>query len=120
MFNEKFGNNQASFNVDFKDFPFVNLSEVVLQNGHKTLKVQAVYTFKPKKGDNAGKDIPVLVADGHNIYIPTYQLDQVREIRASAEMVEAINQGKCGYKTREYVDEKHGGKLRYSGNFIDI
>lgn len=120
MFNEKFGNNQASFTVDFKNFPFVNLSEIVEQNGHKTLKVQAVYTFKPKKGDNAGKDIPVLVADGHNIYIPTYQLDQVKEIRASAEMVQAINDGKCGYKTREYVDEKHGGKLRYSGNFIDI
>ena len=75
---------------------------------------------KNKKGDNAGKDIPVLVADGHNIYIPTYQLDQVREIRANAEMVQAINDGKCGYKTREWIDEKHGNKLRYSGNFIDI
>ena len=70
MFNEKFGP-KASFTTDFKEFPFVNLSDVIKENGHKTLKVQAVYTFKPKKGDNAGKDVPVLVADGLNIYTKT-------------------------------------------------
>lgn len=119
MFNEKFGS-QASFDVDFKDFPFVNLSDVIKENGHKILKVQAVYTFKPKKGDNAGKDVPVLVADGLNIYIPTYLVEQINVIRSDADLVQAINDGKCGFKTREWIDTKHGGKLRYSGNFIDI
>ena len=121
MFNEKFGNNNsASFTTDFKEFPFVNLSDVIKENGHKTLKVQAVYYFTPKKGDNAGKEVPVLVADNHNIYIPTYQIDIIKEIRKDAAMVQAINDGKCGYKTREYIDTKHGDKLRYSGDFIDI
>ena len=120
MFNEKFGNNSASFTTDFKNFPFVNLSDIIKENGHKTLVVQAVYYFVPKNGDNAGKEVPVLVADNHNIYIPTYQLDIVKEIRNTPEMVAAINERKCGYQTREWIDEKHGNKLRYSGNFIDI
>ena len=120
MFNETFSSNQAQFTVNFKDFPFVNLSEIIEQNGHRTLKVDAVYTFKPKKGDNAGNDVPVLVAEGHNIYIPTYQVDIVKQIRSNAEMVQAINEGKCGYETREWIDEKHGNKTRYSGNFVDI
>ena len=119
MFNEKFGP-KASFTTDFKEFPFVNLSDVIKENGHKTLKVQAVYTFKPKKGDNAGKDVPVLVADGLNIYIPTYLLDTVMVIRSNPDMVEAINNGKCGFKTREWVDEKRGNKIRFTGDFIDI
>lgn len=119
MFNEKFGA-KASFNVDFKEFPFVNLSDVIKENGHKVLKVQAVYTFKPKNGDSAGKDVPVLVADGLNIYIPSYLLEQVNEIRTNADMVAAINDGKCGFQTREWTDTKHGNKLRYSGNFMDI
>lgn len=119
MFNEKYGP-KGSFTVDFKDFPFVNLSDIVKENGHKTLKVQAVYTFKPKNGDNAGNDVPVLVADGLNIYIPTYLLEQVNEIRSNAEMVEAINNGKCGFTTREWIDTKRGNKVRYTGNFVDI
>lgn len=119
MFNEKFGK-KANFNVDFKDFPFVNLSDVIKENGHKTLKVQALYTFKPKNGDNAGKDVPVLVADGHNIYIPTYLVSTVREICSDPELVAAINEGKCGFETREWIDEKHGNKTRYTGDFVDI
>ena len=119
MFNEKFGK-KANFDVDFKEFPFVNLSEIIKENGHKTLKVQALYTFKPKTGDNAGKDVPVLVAEGHNIYIPMYQAATIKEICSDPDMVNAINEGKCGYATREYTDTKHGNKLRYTGDFVDI
>lgn len=119
MFNEKFGTH-ANFTTDFKEFPFVNLSDVIKENGHKTLKVQAVYTFKPKNGDNAGNTVPVLVADGLNIYIPTYLLETVNIIRSNADMVEAINNGKCGFKTREWIDTKRGNKTRYTGDFIDI
>ena len=32
----------------------------------------------------------------------------------------AINNGKCGFKTREYEDTKNGAGTCYSGNFVDI
>ena len=115
MFNEEFSH-EAKFRVNSKDFPFVNLGDVIKKNGHRTLRVQGMFTFKGKKG----KDRPVLIADGMKINLPDHCLKDVQKIMANSVYVQAVNEGKCGFKTTEYVDENYGNGTCYSGIFIDI
>ena len=116
MFNEDFKHGKT-FTVNSDNFPFVNLKEVAEQNGtDKILKVQGAFTFDGKKG----KKRPVLIADSHKINLPDHCLKDVEDIIADDELCDAINNGKCGFATREYEDTKNGAGTCYSGNFVDI
>ena len=119
MFNE-LNKSHVPFTVDSSNLPFVSLSDLIKENGHRTLKVEALYSFIPKSGRSKGKEQPVMVAEGHNIYLPQHLLQQVKDICSNDEYRIAINNGKCGFKTREYEDTKNGAGTCYSGNFVDI
>lgn len=112
MFNEEFKHGKL-FTVDSDSFPFTTLKEVVSENGHKTLKVAGVFKYQAKYGIR-----PVLIAEGMKIHLPDHCLADVDKILANPMYCEAINQGKCGFKTSEYTDNK--GEVRYSGSFVDI
>ena len=105
------------FNVDASDFPFCELSEVVKENGHKILKVQGVFTYVIKKKN---KTRPCLIADSHKINLPDHLLKEVEKILSDDEAIRLINEGKCGFQTKEYVDDKNGNGTCYSGSFVDI
>lgn len=115
MFNENFSH-EAKFKVNSDDFPFISLKELVEQNGHRTLRVQGMFTFMGKKG----KKRPVLIAEGHKINLPDHCLKDVEKIIENDEYVKAVNEGKCGFKTSEYIDENYGNGTCYSGTFVDI
>lgn len=104
------------FNVDSTDFPFCELSELVKENGHKTLTVQGLFTYTTKKG----KTRPCLIADSHKINLPDHMLKDVKMILEDPEAIDLINEGRCGFKTSEYEDTKNGNGTCYSGSFIDI
>ena len=112
MFNEEFKHGKT-FNVNADDFPFTTLDEVIAENGHQTFVVNGVFTYKAKYGVR-----PVLIAKGMKIHLPDHCLKDVEKILANAQFCEAINQGKCGFKTTTYEDKN--GKVRNSGLFIDI
>lgn len=116
MFNENFSHS-AKFKVNSDDFPFVTLKEVVEENGHRTLRVQGMFTFISKKGN---KRRPVLIAEGMKINLPDHCLKDVETIINNDEYVNAVNEGKCGFKTSEYQDETYGNGTCYSGTFVDI
>ena len=112
MFNEKFSHGKK-FKVNSDDFPFTTLDEVIKENGNKTLTVQGMFTYKSKYGVR-----PVLIADSLKINLPDNLLSDVEEIIADSELCEAINAGKCGFKTSQYEDKN--GVTRNSGSFVDI
>lgn len=104
------------FNVDSTNFPFVELSEIVKENGHKTLTVQGLFTYTTKKN----KTRPCLIADSHKINLPDHMLKEVEKLLNDQEAIDLINSGKCGFKTSEYEDTKNGNGTCYSGSFVDI
>lgn len=106
-----------TFTVDSKDFPFCELSEIIKENGHRTLKVQGVFTYKLQKKN---KIRPCLIADSHKINLPDHMLKEVNKILEDEEAIRLINEGKCGFKTSEYEDTKNGNGICYSGTFIDL
>lgn len=114
MFNENFSHG-STFKVNADAFPFVSLKELVQENGHRTLKVDGVFTFF----DRHGKERPVLIAEGHRINLPDHCLNDVKKILASSEYITAINNGACGFKTSEYEDTKFNNGTCYSGVFVD-
>ena len=116
MFNEDFKHGKL-FNVDSKDFPFVELRDIVKENGHTVLKVQGVFVYHLAKKN---KDRPCLIADSHCISLPDHCMEDVRKILSNTDYIDAINAGKCGFQTSEYEDLKNGNGTCYSGSFIDI
>lgn len=119
MFNEAFKHgNQFTVNTD--NFPWVNLNDIIKENGHKTLTVQKLFIVVPTKGKGKGKEKPVLVADNHIIWLPEHCLSDVKKILDNDTFIAAINEGKCGFKTEEYEDTQYGNGLCYSGSFVDI
>ena len=104
------------FNIDSDNFPFCELSELVKENGHKTLTVQGLFTYKTKKN----KTRPCLIADSHKINLPDHMLKEVEKLLNDQEAIDLINGGHCGFKTSEYEDTKNGNGTCYSGSFIDI
>ena len=118
MFNENFSH-EAKFKVNSDNFPFVALKDVIKENGHRTLRVQGMFTFMSKKG-KISKERPVLIADGMKINLPDHCLNDVKKIMDNPEYVAAVNAGKCGFKTSEYTDENYGNGICYSGIFVDI
>lgn len=107
----------SKFTVDSTDFPFVELSEVVKQNGHKVLKVQGAFTYTIKKKN---KTRPCLIADNHKINLPDHLLKEIEKLLEDEEAINLINEGKCGFQTSEYEDTKNGNGTCYSGTFVDI
>ena len=112
MFNEDFRHGRK-FNVNADDFPFTTLNEVIQQKGHRTFTVNGVFVYDAKYGKR-----PVLIADGLKIHLPDHCIKDVEKILANDKYCQAINEGKCGFKTGEYNDDK--GVTRYTGTFVDI
>ena len=112
MFNERFSHGKK-FDVNSDDFPFTTLDEVIKENGNKTLKVQGVFAYQAKLGVR-----PVLIADGLKIHLPNHCLKDVELIMNDDMLCSAINAGKCGFKTTQYIDKN--GVTRNSGSFVDI
>ena len=104
------------FNIDSTNFPFVKLSEIVKENGHKVLTVQGLFTYTTKKN----KTRPCLIADSHKINLPDHMLKEVEKLLNDQEAIDLINNGKCGFKTSEYEDTKNGNGTCHSGSFVDI
>lgn len=112
MFNERFSHGKK-FKINSDNFPFTTLDEVVNENGNKVIPVCGLFTYDAKYGKR-----PVLVSNTLKINLPDHCLSDVEAIINDSELVEAINNGKCGFKPSQYEDKN--GKTRNSGSFIDI
>ena len=115
MFNEKFGKNAAKFTFDSKGLPFVKLSEYAAENGtDAVITVKAMFTHNKSEYGEKG----VIVCERCCIDVPSQLIEDIKTVRADADMVKAVNDGKCGFKIYSYTDKN--GKTRYSGTFVDI
>lgn len=114
MFNELFTGNR--FNYDMTQNKFVKLREFYESEHADHGIVRGMYVSnKGEYGPSA-----VLVIDGWNLNLPKHMTGRVNRIRGDAEMVKAINEGKCGFKIREYQDNKNPNVTRLTVDFYDI
>lgn len=109
--------NKTSFGIETKDFPFVKLSTLYNDKknggGDVVRPVNGLWVHKSQLGDS-----PVII-DAENkmlVNLPSHLSEEVREILACEDDVQAIKDGKVGYTIYEY--DSHGKKC-YSIHWVD-
>ena len=114
MFNEAFSKGSL-FNEDGKNKEFMKITEFAAKYGIDTIyTVLGMYTHTKGKFGESG----IIITSAANIDVPEHLIKDIKTVRANADMVEAVNNGKCGLKISTYVDKK--GIERYTATFVDI
>lgn len=112
MFNERFSH-EKKFKYESNNCSFTTLDEVVKENGNNVITVRAVFIDRKSKFGNR----PAIITDNLIIYLPKHCISDIEKILVDDELINAINQGKCGFKPKQYVKDNVSHN---TGNFIDL
>lgn len=110
MFNEMSHGKKFNFNSD--NLPFIKLSEVPVGKVYEVKEV-----FINRKG-KFGPTATVTTEDAR-INVPNHIMKDIEIILGSQEMIDAINEGHCGFKRIENYTDRNGTS-RVSGTFVDL
>lgn len=103
---------KIEWNVNTKGFTFRKLSDFYNQ-GVKTIQV---FGFFFTKSENYGLQ-PVAITKNCLVNLPTYKKDVISEMLKNVDCVNAIKNGECSLKLREYKSKY--GKVCYDFDFVD-
>ena len=103
---------KIEWNVNTEGFAFRKLSDFYTQKG-RTIQV---FGFFFTKSENYGLQ-PVAICKDCLLNLPTHKKDVISEMLKNADCVNAIKNGECSLKLREYKSKY--GKLCYDFDFVD-
>lgn len=103
---------KIEWNVNTSGFTFKKLSDFYSQ-GIKTIQV---FGFFFTKSENYGLQ-PVAITKDCLVNLPTHKKDVISDMLKNADCVNAIKNGECSLKLREYKSKY--GKLCYDFDFVD-
>lgn len=114
MFNEMFkGSPKFTYNSDNNEF--IGITDFLKDHDKSiTYQVKGMFTYTGEYGETG-----VIIIDGYNIRVPKYMCEKIKEIRSNPDMVQAINEGFCGMKFRDYEDKKKKGVIRTAVDLCD-
>ena len=107
-------NHTNIFDVDTKDFKWVNLETLYNTDPDKTYTLLGLFT----KGSKFGKE-PDAIIQGYKVNLPRHLLDTVEDILDDDQVVEAIKDGKVGFKVYKYHSNTYN-KDAYSVTWLDL
>ena len=104
-FAEKYNKVNTIFDIDIKDFSFMDGYGFIEKYGDNVVKIDGLYINK--KG--LYKDHPVAIIASEKILLdlPSHMTDTVKEVFRDAESINLIKKGLVGIKAHEYVDSKY-------------
>ena len=104
-FAEKYNKFNTIFDIDIKDFEFMNGHEFIAKYGTDVVKIDGLYINKKGKF----KDHPIAIISDEKILLdlPAHMTDTVNEILTDSESIDLIKKGLVGLKAREYVDKTY-------------
>lgn len=110
-------NGGRRFDVDVTGFKYYSLKEMMEESGdpEKIYIVKGLYINTKGLYDVA----PVAALDDRYVNLPSHLTSVVEAILDDKRAVAAINAGKCGFKIREYKQEKYD-KLCQSIEWVDV
>ena len=111
----QFNNNfeKIEWNVNTKDFTFKKLSDFYNQG----ITAIRVFGFFFVKSENYGLQ-PVAILKDCLLNLPTHKRDIISKMLKNPDAVNAIKNGECGLKLREYRSKYN--KICYDFDFVDI
>ena len=104
-FADKYNKVNTIFDIDIKDFEFMDGYGFFEKYGDNVVKIDGLYINK--KG--LFKDHPVAIIESEKILLdlPSHMTDTVNEVLRDAESINLIKKGLVGIKAHEYVDSKY-------------
>lgn len=104
-FASKYNKGNIIFDIDIKDYEFMDGYNFVEKYGSDVVKIDGLYINK--KG--LYNDHPVAIIKSENILLdlPSHMTDTVKDILKDSESIDLIKKGLVGVKAHEYVDMKY-------------
>ena len=113
----KYNKGGVLFDIDIKDYVFVDLQSLFEKAPEIVWKVDGLYINK--KSAFGEHPVAISCADKMLIDLPSHLTEDVKLILQDSEVVEAIKAGKVGFSIHKYYQEKFK-KDCYGINWEDI
>ena len=104
-FAEKYNKFNSIFNIDIKDFEFMDGYGFITKYGDNVVKIDGLYINKKGKYN----DHPVAIIESEKILLdlPSHMTKTVNEVLADSESIDLIKKGLVGLKAHEYMDNTY-------------
>ena len=104
-FADKYNKVNTIFNIDIKDFEFMDGYGFIEKYGDNVVKIDGLYINK--KGLYKDHPVAIIVSDKILLDLPSHMTDTVNEVLRDAESIDLIKKGLVGLKAHGYVDKKY-------------
>nr|DAI10662.1 MAG TPA: putative single-stranded DNA-binding protein [Caudoviricetes sp.] len=104
-FAEKYNKFNSIFDIDIKDFAFMDGYDFIEKYGDNVVKIDGLYINK--KGMFNDHPVAIMVNENVLLDLPSHMTDVVNDILADAESIDLIKKGLVGLKAHEYVDSTY-------------
>ena len=115
-FGSKHAKSTVSFTFDYKQVShYTSLADLYAENGaSKVYVIRGLYiNTKGKYGAQ-----PVITIDDAFVNVPSHLLHAVSDMLSDPEDIQAINEGKAGFRIRTYLSKSKN--LCYSVDWVDV
>ena len=104
-FAEKYNKVNTIFDIDIKDFDFMDGYEFIAKYCNNIVKIDGLYINK--KGLYNDHPVAILVDEKKLLDLPSHMTETVKEILSDAESINLIKKGLVGVKAHTYTDTKY-------------
>lgn len=117
-FSKKF-NTEKLFNIETEDFEYMSLEDLAkaTENSEEPVVfiIRGIYINRKSLYDPS----PVVALDDTYVNLPSHLLPACEEMLHDRLAVDAINQGRCGFRIEKYFQKRYQ-KECYSVEWVDI
>lgn len=107
-----------------KDDRYISCENLYKKNGpDKVYTFHAAYINKADgehEGSRFAEETAVVALDDIYVNVPQHQLQDVKDILASTEMINAINRNRAGFKVVTYTMRNYPGETFYKIHWLDL
>ena len=104
-FAEKYNKVNTIFDIDIKDFDFMDGYDFIAKYGNNIVKIDGLYINK--KGLYNDHPVAILVDEKKLLDLPSHMTETVKEILSDEEAINLIKKGMVGVKAHNYTDTKY-------------
>lgn len=104
-FASKYNKGNIIFDIDIKDYDFMDGYKFVEKNGSNVVKIDGLYINK--KGLYNDHPVAIIKSEKILLDLPSHMTATVKDILKDSEAIDLINKGLVGVKAHEYVDNKY-------------
>ena len=104
-FAEKYNKFNTIFDIDIKDFEFMNGYDFIAKFGDNVVKIDGLYINT--KGNYKAHPVAIIESEKVLLDLPSHMTDTVNEVLKDSESIDLIKKGLVGLTAHEYVDNTY-------------